>query len=68
MEQRVIKDLENLNCKGRVSVLTFVSLKERCEKQDGEKNFKIFKKLLKKKDIICSLWPWCITEYKGEQG
>lgn len=39
----MIKDVENLHCKRRVSVLTWLNLKERCEKRNGKILFKHFK-------------------------
>lgn len=42
-KQQVIKDPESLLCKGRVSVLTFLTLKERCEVRDRKIIFKYFK-------------------------
>lgn len=42
-KQQVIKDPESLPFKGRVSVLTFLTLKERCEKRVRRIIFRCFK-------------------------
>lgn len=42
-KQQVIKDPESVPCKERVNVLTFLTLKERCEERDRRIISKYFK-------------------------